>query len=505
MKQPIAHKERVVSLYLPQKIDPENFELASPRDISTEEVKILVHFHPENEATKSKVTVNAVEAIGKGSADSAAVGNETDPVCDNLEDPAENVESRVNKEAGGGPVNGGSSLGGAMESATAAAKSDVEGSEASSAYEDEETSDEEVDSLDGEGKQDEVVPADPQGIASHTDPLGEGLSSSGSDEGKQPSADPIGGVKESEEVDDHGIFSPFDNQSKEEKVVARLPKAEVTGEYEVESGETTNQGRSALVFSKGIEVKKVNVIELNNTVLTSESPSAVLRTGSKLLKIVSTSESLFDSVEEGYDKGVYVDGVSGEEDDGSSAENDSMEEGVPGQDRPFENEVSNDYRDDVLDSELGDFGSKSGEDTDFGSKLVSLSKELKEEYVHFTAETKKADMTEGTSQLFSCNLSQRIDDKDLGTVDNLERVSGGEEVGPKVAMAGVILDAHYVFDKMPQSNPKGHHQNSEAKQDGLLSAKFCDGLSNSNEVCSPKKTWANIVGSNSPGSSRLNQ
>ncbi|KAL6991697.1 hypothetical protein U1Q18_009808 [Sarracenia purpurea var. burkii] len=254
------------------------------------------------------------------------------------------------------------------------------------------------------------------------------------------------------------------------------------GEYEVESGETTNQGRSALVFSKGIEVKKVNVIELDNTVLTSESPSAVLRTGSKLLKIISTSESLSDSVEEGCDKGVYVDGVSGEEDDGSSAENDSMEEGVPGQDRPSGNEVSKDYGDDVLDSELGDFGSKSGEDTDFGSKSVSLSKELKEEYVHFTAETKKADMTEGTSQLFSCNLSQRIDDKDLGTVDNLERVSGGEEVGPKVAMAGVILDAHYVFDKMPQSNPKGHHQISEAKQDGLLSAKFCDGLSNSNEV-----------------------
>ncbi|KAL6962900.1 hypothetical protein U1Q18_037862, partial [Sarracenia purpurea var. burkii] len=177
--------------------------LAYYRDISTEEVKNLVHFHPENEATKSKVTVNAVEAIGKGSADFAAVGNETDPVRDNLEDPAENVESRVNKEAGGGPVNGGSSLGGAMESATAAAKSDVEGSEASSAYEDEETSDEEVDFLDGEGKQDEVVPADPQGIASHTDPLGEGLS---------PSADPIGGVRESEEVDDHGIFSPFDNQ-----------------------------------------------------------------------------------------------------------------------------------------------------------------------------------------------------------------------------------------------------------------------------------------------------
>ncbi|KAL6988803.1 hypothetical protein U1Q18_014556, partial [Sarracenia purpurea var. burkii] len=268
---------------------------------------------------------------------------------------------------------------------------------------------------------------------------------------------------------------------KEEKVVARLPKAEVAGEYEVESGETTNQGRSALVFSKGIEVKKVNVIELDNTVLTSESPSAVLRTGSKLLKIVSTSESLSDSVEEGCDKGVYVDGVSGEEDDGSSAENDSMEEGVPGQDRPSGNEVSKDYGDDVLDSELGDFGSKSGEDTDFGSKSVSLSKELKEEYVHFTAETKKADMTEGTSQLFSCNLSQRIDDKDLGTVDNLERVSGGEEVGPKVAMAGVILDAHYVFDKMPQSNPKGHHQISKAKQDGLLSAKFCDGLSNSNE------------------------
>ncbi|KAL7002228.1 hypothetical protein U1Q18_003382 [Sarracenia purpurea var. burkii] len=294
-------------------------------------------------------------------------------------------------------------------------------------------------------------------------------------------------------------------QSKEEKVVARLPKAEVAGEYEVESGETTNQGRSALVFSKGIEVKKVNVIELDNTVLTSESPSAVLRTGSKLLKIISTSESLSDSVEEGCDKGVYVDGVSGEEDDGSSAENDSMEEGVPGQDRPSGNEVSKDYGDDVLDSELGDFGSKSGEDTDFGSKSVSLSKELKEEYVHFTAETKKADMTEGTSQLFSCNLSQRIDDKDLGTVDNLERVSGGEEVGPKVAMAGVILDAHYVFDKMPQSNPKGHHQISEAKQDGLLSAKFCDGLSNSNEVCCPKKTWANIVGSNFPGSSRLNQ
>ncbi|KAL7002192.1 hypothetical protein U1Q18_003346, partial [Sarracenia purpurea var. burkii] len=117
----------------------------------------------------------------RGIAESAPVGDEKDPFRDKicpvkggLEGPAGKVVSRENKEAGEEPDNGVSSLGGAINSATAADQSNEDGSDVSSACEDEETSDEEVPWAKG---------FRPLVLMRH------------------PSAAPVGGVEEPEEVE----------------------------------------------------------------------------------------------------------------------------------------------------------------------------------------------------------------------------------------------------------------------------------------------------------------
>ncbi|KAL6957964.1 hypothetical protein U1Q18_043024, partial [Sarracenia purpurea var. burkii] len=87
----------------------------------------------------------------RGSAVSAPIGDEVEPVRNyfcpvkgGLAGPAGNVVSRYNKDAGEEPDNGVLSLGGVINSASAAGLPGEDGSEVFSDSEDEETLDEEV-------------------------------------------------------------------------------------------------------------------------------------------------------------------------------------------------------------------------------------------------------------------------------------------------------------------------------------------------------------------------